>query len=250
MRRARNPITPAIYVAALLSITASPVYAGRSDLVSFLDRAVGMGSYTSPVRADIKITKDAAAPFEAVAIIDPASQALFFATKDSKWRALVPLSWKRSGKMVADAGKAPISFGVDDRLAATDLRAIDFFPYWTDSSYETAFISDNTRMLKTVTLYAPEKFPYILFVVTFNKEKLVPVATKYYVGAMNNLVRLRTDSEHVMVGARPRPQKIVINNYEDNTTTTYELHWKLLEAVPPGMMDESTFFKVSIDGQS
>ena len=247
MRRASSPIISFTTLCALACVFATHSEASRSDLVSFLDRAVRMGTYTSPVRADIKITKADGTTLEAVAIIDSQAQALFFSTRDTKWRALTPLSWNRAGKAVSD-GAAPKAFDVDGKLADTDLRAIDFFPYWSSSSYDTAFISDNTRLQKTVTLYAPDEIPYVLFVVTFDKEKIVPVTTKYYVGAMNNLVRLRVDSDHVMVGARPRPQKIVIDNYEDNTKTIYELRWQLLDGVPAGVMDEATFAKATIDG--
>jgi hypothetical protein len=244
----KSTVTLSVLACAAGGLFATAASADRSDLVSFLERAARMGAYTSPVRADIKVTKTDGTTFDAVAIIDSKAQALFFSKTDGSWRALTPLSWKRSGKSASEGQSGLRDFGVDGRLANTDLRPIDFFPYWADSSYDTAFISDNTRMQKTVTLYAPDEIPYVLFVVTFDKEKIVPLTTKYYVGAMNNLVRLRTDSDHVMVGARPRPTKIVIDNYEDNTKTVYELRWQVLESVPPGVMDEAAFSKAAIEG--
>jgi len=235
-------------VAAIILLAAvTDVFASRSDLTAFLERAAGMMAYSSPVRADISITNADGTTSKATAIIDGKSKRLFYATEDGSWRALVPLSWEGTGRVSATKGAKPTAFGPDDRLGNTDLRAIAFFPAWAHANMQTAFVSDNSRLEKTVTLYAPEKDPYMLYVITFDKEKIVPRLVKYYAGQMNNLVRIQKDSDHVMVGARPRPRKIVINNYEDNTETTFDIDWKLLETLPATLLDESTFYTASLD---
>ena len=78
-------------------------------------------------------------------------------------------------------------------------------------------------------------------VVTFDKERLVPTLIKYYRERLNNLVRLRQDESFVMVGARPRPQKITITDYTDNTTTTYDIVWTEADTLPAPLFDEKTF---------
>jgi hypothetical protein len=157
----------------------------------------------------------------------------------------MPLAWS-GGRVVRSKDGQPQSLGPDDRLAGTDFRAIDFFPFWT-SNTTTAFVSDETRTEKTVSLYAGKTEPYSLYVVTFDKTKLVPVATKYYRDNFSNLVRLRTDSDYVMVGARPMPTKIVIHDYPENSTTTFALRWKVLEAVPAGLTSADSFYKASLE---
>jgi hypothetical protein len=220
--------------------------ATRSDLVAFLERSERMVSHTRAVRADLTITTSDGSTSKAVAIVDPKGERVFYAAGKS-WRALAPLKWNATGKVSTSTDAKPTSFGPDDRLGDTDLRPIDFFPFWAVADYGSAFVSDNTRLEKTVTLYAPDENPYMLFVLTFDKEKIVPVIVKYFSGQMNNMARIRTDSDHVMVGARPRPRKIVINNYEDNISTTYKIDWKLLESIPQGLFDDSTFYTAALD---
>ena len=70
---------------------------------------------------------------------------------------------------------------------------------------------------------------------------------KYYAGEMNNLVRVQIESDHTMVGARPRPRKILISNYENNTKTTFDIEWKLLDSAPRALMNEATFAAASLE---
>jgi len=219
----------------------------RSDLTAFLERTERMATHTHPVRADITITKSDGATTKAVAIVNPKEERLFYAANDGSWRALAPLEWDAKGKVSATKGAQPTGFGANDRLGDTDLRALAFFPFWSRSDYGNAFISDNSRLQKTVTLYPTKGNPYMLLVLTFDKEKMVPETIKYYSGEMNNLVRLEMQSDYKMVGARPLAQKIIVNNYEDNTTTTYAIEWTLVQSLPEALLDESTFHTASLD---
>lgn len=240
----------ALSVAALAigcATMASDASATRSDLTSFLQRAAQMATHTHPVRADLTITKGDGTTTKATAIVDSESKRLFYANADGSWRALAPLGWEGTGKVSVAKGSTPAKFGPNDPLGGTDLRAISFFPFWANVDLNTAFISDNTRLEKTVTLYPPDTGPYMLLVLTFDKEKLVPVTTKFYAGQMNNLVRLQSDTDYTMVGARPRPNKIIVNNYEDNTKTTFAVKWTLLESIPQALLNESTFHTAAID---
>ena len=145
--------------------------ATRSDLIAFLERSERMVSYTSAVRADLTITTSDGGTSKAVAIVDPKGERVFYAAGKS-WRALAPLAWNATGKVSVSTGAKPTDFGPDDRLGDTDLRPMDFFPFWAIADYNSAFVSDDTRLEKTVTLYAPDENPYMLFVLTFDKEKM------------------------------------------------------------------------------
>jgi len=245
--RVQAAVLTAVVVAAAVAAS-SVAHASRADLSAFLERAEKMAVFNSAVRADIKVVRDGAAVDTAVLIVDPKANRQFFALKSSGWRALLPLDWGRGTAVAAKDGK-PAAFDVDDALPTTDLRGMEFFPFW-QTDYTTAFVSDSNRMEKTITLYARERLPYILFVITFDKEKLVPVLVKYYRENMNNLVRLRQDSNHVMVGSRPRPRKIEIRDFTENRAMTFELDWRTLDQVPPGLTEESGFHKASVDWPS
>jgi hypothetical protein len=226
---------------------ARPARASGSDLAAFLERAERMGAFPHPVRADIRILHGDVTD-NAVVVIDPTVKRGFFALKSSGWRALMPLDWTGGQAAETNGGKVT-PFGADEPLPRTDLRAIDFFPFW-ETDYGTAFISDTNRLEKTVTLYARPGVPYVLFVVTFDKEKLVPLTIKFYKDTVNNLVRLRRDSDIVMVGARPRPRHIEIQDFTENSKTTLELTWHTLDSVPAGLTDDAGFQTVDIDWPS
>jgi hypothetical protein len=255
LRTARPSFTPALRRRMrLLACAAAPLMAcvggeraeaSGSDLAAFLERAERMAAFTRPVRADIRVVRDGAPVEHAVMIADPAAGRQFFALKSSGWRALMPLEWG-NGKVVKKDGARPAAVSVDEPLPATDLRAMEFFPFWK-TDYMTAFISDANRLEKTVTLYGREPAPYVLFVITFDKEKLVPLTLKYYRENMNNLVRLRRDSEFTMVGSRPRPRRIEIRDYTENSNTTLEIDWRVLDQVPAGLTTDDGFHKVALE---
>lgn len=232
-------------IAVVGSISAGPARATRADLTAFLERAGKMATHSSTVRADMTIELPDGTKDTAVVIVAPETKQSFVAFRSTGWRALMPLGWG-TGRVVKSTGDKPVDYGVDEPLAGTDLRAIEFFPFW-DGDLSTAFISDSSRDEKTVTLYASDDVPYILFVITFDKTTLVPLSTKYFRDQMSNLVRLRRDSDHVMVGSRPRPQKIVITDYSENRTTKIDLTWRTLDAVPTELLNKGTFDKASID---
>jgi hypothetical protein len=230
--------------AAFLAAAATCAVA-RTDLDAFLERTERMSEYPMPARADITILTGDGKTEEAILIVDPASGKQFFAVKSTGYRALSPMDWT-GGKAVAKAGAAAVAHGADEPFAELDLRPMEFFGYWA-GDYQTAFISDDNRLEKTVTVYAKEEVPYILFVITFGKEKLVPLIAKFYKDQMNNLVRIRKDSDHVMVGSRPRPQKIVITDYTDNDETTLSLAWKSLDSAPVELFRDASFDSANIE---
>ena len=235
----------ATMLAAFLGLVLHDVSAEGSDLSAFLERAEQMSLSTRPVRADIKITRDDKPVDAAVLIIDPTANREFFALKSSGWRALLPIGWGE-GKAVVTPGSSPVTHSSDEPLGATGLRGMEFFPFWK-TDYATAFVSDSNRTEKTVTLYAKTGLPYVLFVITFDKEKLVPVAIKYFRDNMNNLVRLRRDTDFVMVGSRPRPRHVEIRDFTENSNIVYDLTWRALDSVPEGLTKDQTFDKAALD---
>ncbi len=226
-------------LAAAVAIFATKAPANISDLTAFIQRAEKMAQLNRALRADVRVTRADGSHDTAVILADPGRGRAFVAVESDGFRALSPLDWK-PGTAIAKSGAARGAHGADDPLGALGLRAADLFPAWAHD-YATAFISDETTQEKTVTIYGKKEFPYILFVVTFDKERLVPTLIKYYRERLNNLVRLRKDESYVMVGARPRPQKITVTDYTDNVTTTYDIVWTEADTLPAALFDEKTF---------
>ncbi len=217
---------------AALVASSAPARAAINDLVAFLERADRMATGQKPVRADVTWKDSDGSTGRCVVYLDPASGGRqLLAAEASGFRSETPLGWEGEGRAVRGAGAKPEKIGVDDVLGDCGLRGIDFFPFWK-TDYTTAFISDQNHRAKTVSLYAADERPYKLYVIEFDIAKMVPLTMKFYRAAFNDLVRVRTDSGHVLAGARPRPTKIEIRRFPENASRTYTLEWSSVESVP------------------
>jgi hypothetical protein len=220
-----------VSAAALVLAAALPAHAG--DLAAYLERAEKMTTVNEKVEADITIKDGAGTTTKAHLVLDPANGGTaIYEEPETGWRSETPLDWK-DGKAVTKTGAAPVKIGIDDPLGSGDLRGIDFFPFWK-TDYGRALTSDENTLQRTVTLYADKGRPYALYVVTFDKAKLVPHMLKFYRDTFNNLVRIRTDKDWVMVGSRPRPTGMLIQDYTNHTNRVYTFDWKLAGAAPAG----------------
>ncbi|HXC53552.1 MAG TPA: hypothetical protein VN634_21880 [Candidatus Limnocylindrales bacterium] len=191
-----------------------------------------MSTANEKVEADVTIKDADGTTSKAHLVIDPAGGGtVVFEQPGTGWKSETPLAWK-DGKAVTRTGAASTKLGVDEPLAGTDLRGMDFFPFWK-TDYGRALTSDENTLEQTVSLYADPGRPYALYVVTFDKAKLVPHMIKYYKDTFNNLVRIRTDKDWVMVGSRPRPTKMLIQDYAAHSMRMYTFDWKLAGAAAP-----------------
>lgn len=214
-------------VGAAVALAASPARAG--DLAAFLERAEKMATVNEKVEADVTIHEVDGSTHKAHLVLDPAGGgSMTLERPDIGWKSTTPLDWK-DGKAVPKTGAASSPLGIDDPMAASDLRGIDFFPFWK-TDYSKAFTSDESSVEQTVSLFADKGRPYSLYVITFDKAHLVPQMIKFYKDTFNNLVRIRTDKNWVMVGSRPRPTEILVKDFAGNTLRTYSFEWKLAGA--------------------
>ena len=240
----RRRVTPAVVAGAfVLGLTGAAV-ATISDLAAFLQRAERMTQLNRSLRADVRVRRPDGTSDEAIVLADAEKKKIFVAARSDGFRALHNLDWS-AGKCVSSAAPKPAAHGADDELGTLGLRTMEFFPAWA-TDYSTAFISDESTMEKTVTIYGKDRSPYSLFVVTFDKERLVPVITKYYKERLNNLVRLRKDADHAIVGARPRPRKITVTDYVENTTFEYTVEWSEIDTVPADLFDDAKFATATV----
>lgn len=216
-----------IALLAVAALVAAPAHAG--DLAAWLERAEKMGTVGDKVEADVTIKEVDGSTRKARVTIDPAGDGkVTFEVPGTGWKSETPLAWK-NGTAVTKTGEAPKTFSVDEPIAGTDLRGIDFFPFWK-TDYARAFTSDENTLEQTVTLYADKGRPYSLYVVTFDKTKLMPRTIKYYRDTFQNLVRVRTDKDWVMVGSRPLPTAFMIRDYGASTMRSYTFDWKVAGA--------------------
>lgn len=218
---------------ASIGLAASLAGASISDLIAFLERAERMATPQRAVKASVTLTEGEGTQ-SFVLIIDPASSSQLFWDGNSGFRAVTPLDWGK-GKKIASAGAKVEPIEIDSRLANSDFRGLDFFPFWK-AEYGQAFISDENRLEKSVSIYGRKDGPYKLFLIAFDKAKMVPRSIKYFRESFNDLERVRVDSDHVMVGTRPRPTKIRFQDFSQNSQRAYELQWEVLETPPGDLM--------------
>lgn len=219
---------------ALAVFAPAPRPAQAGDLAAWLERAERMNTGNEKVEADVEARDPTGATRKLHVAIDPAGDGkLTVEAADTGWKSETPLAWK-DGTVVRKTGASPEKIGVDEPLAGTELRGIDFFPFWK-TDYSRALTSDESTTEQTISLYADKGRPYSLYVVTFDKEKMVPRMLKYYRDSFSNLVRIRTDKGWVMVGSRPRPGAMLIKDFKTNALAVYSFRWKVAgaaEAVP------------------
>ena len=235
-------------VAALSMAVPASSPASMAELHAFLQRAERMASPTHILRAKLNIKTGDGDPVKAVLLISPGNDPrMVIDVPAADWRALLPFGWGRG--MVARGERRPVAMSVDEVMPGTDLRPMEFFGFWK-TDYTTTFVSDENTREKTVTIYPPEGVPYELFVIAFDKARMVPLTSKYYTGSMSNLTRLRTDSNHVMVGSRPHPTHIEIRDYTENRTTTVDLGWSVLAELPDGITADASFHLTALPGDN
>lgn len=210
-------------VLALGATAPSPAHSG--DLAAFLDRSERMTTVGQKTEAAVTITDADGTTRKAHLVLDPAEGGIaLLEDAGTGWKSKTPLAWK-DGVATPKSGAASAPLGVDAPLDGSDLRGIDFFPFWK-TDYARAFVSDENTSEQTVSLFAEKGRPYSLYVITFDKAKLVPRMVKFYKDTFNNLVRIRTTENWVMVGNRPQPTQISVRDFTSNTERTYTFDWK------------------------
>ena len=102
-------------------------------------------------------------------------------------------------------------------------------------------ITDEAADHILVSMHPAVDSAYVYRAYTFDKEKTVPTKIQFYAKTLNNLVKLRQDSDHTLIGKKWMPTKIDIQNYPDNTTTHLTIKWTPNATAPPELLVASSF---------
>jgi hypothetical protein len=134
-------------------------------------------------------------------------------------RALLPAS---GGALLA-AGPDPAPFPIDGALAGSEFSREDLQPF-DAARFGSPTIVDRSAEDTTVS-FDPHDSQYSLEVITFDREKRVPVKVMSYKDTLNNLLKMRRDRAHVRVGGCWLPTEIAIENFPLKATSTLTLTW-------------------------
>ena len=222
-------------IAILLLLSASPALADMESLEQFLRSAEAASQVTVPLRGDgrFDITSPEALGSTPVAvIIRPPADMFIELGLGIKAQLLSP--GEPAYLLKKDAAKAE-TFPLDASFAESDFTRQDLEPFRL-SDFKDWRISDDGLSDITVTLF-PKSSQYSLVVMTFDREKKVPLKTLYYRETLNNLVKMRRDNDYVLVGRKWMPTVVSMETFKLRTSATFTFRWSQSPSFPPELFD-------------
>jgi hypothetical protein len=229
-------------VAALTALTAVPVRATDSEsLRLLLLGAQDMNTPQTVMRADIAIaleTYKGPRATEAVAFFAPGKDARwYFQLKDPALAALVrgaerKVMQRTNGTIKTSSIGEPIA---DLGISYEDLSRfiVDDFKLWQ--------IADETTDVVLAGGHPQVESAYVYRAYTFDKSRTIPTKVQFYAKTLNNLVKLRTDSDHVLIGKKWFPGTIEIQNFLENSKVALTIRWSQAAAAPPELFVPESF---------
>lgn len=207
--------------------------ATQAELAELLARATEAGRPNTPLRAygELKVRNPDGERRDQVRFIERRDGAVRLDLRKAQVRVLVlpdGRAWLRKNDHTR-----PCNAG--DPIPGTDLVCEDLRPFARER-FSDARIADwgSTRM--TVTLI-PRDSSYSLYVITFDRKRDLPLKTLLYRETLNNLVKMRVDSDHRLVGQHWVPGRTTIEDFALRSTTELLLRWSQAPDLPPESFD-------------
>ncbi len=223
-------------VILLLGVACGAARADMEDLRQFLRGIEEAMQVTAPLRGDgeFEVASVNGTRRDQVAVIVRPPAETYIELHQDGVKVVLPGSGGQAFRCTKGAAKAE-SFAPDTNFAESDFAREDLEPFRT-ARYKDARISDETQSEVTVTLF-PAASQYSLLVITFDREKRVPVKTLYYRDTLNNLVKMRRDEGHVLVGRKWMPGSMTMETFRLRTQTVFKLRWSQNPTFPPELFD-------------
>jgi len=221
---------------------ATPARATDGDsLHLLLLGAQDMNTPQTVLRADIAIaleTYKGPRTTTAIAFFAPGKEILwYFQLKEPALAALVrgaerKVMQRTDGSIKTTAIGDPID---DLGFSYEDLSrfVVDDFKLWQ--------IADENSDVVLAGGHPQVESAYVYRAYTFDKSRTLPVKVQFYAKTLNNLVKLRTDSDHVLVGKKWFPGTIELQNFVDNSKATLTIHWSQAASAPPEILSPESF---------
>ena len=222
-------------VGFLLCVVCTAATAEVANLDQFLRDCEAATHVTVPLRGDGQL--EVAGPQgttrrAAVMIVRPPND-IYTELHDPGFKAV--LLNQGSAYRVTDGTTRADAFAPDAKLGDSDFARADLQPFQL-SRYSGWRISDENGSEVTVMLF-PASPPYSLEVITFDRDKLLPLKTLYYRDTLNNLVKMQRDSNFVLLGRKWMPATVAMETFTLHTHSTLTLHWSQSPNFPPELFD-------------
>ena len=193
------------------------------------------------LRADVGLTlkaHDGERTTEAIALFVPGKDARWYLqVKEPAISGLVLGSERKVLQRTADGTETvPISASIGN----LDI-SYDDLSRFIESDLKLWQITDESRDKILVGGHAKAESAYVYRAFSIDKERKVILKAQFYAESLSNLVKLRVDDEHILVGKKWQPGKIEIQNFAENSTTTLRLRWQQAATAPPELLAAESF---------
>jgi hypothetical protein len=203
--------------------------------------AQDMNTPQTLLRADITISVEGPQgkrTTDAIALFPPGKDARWYwQSRDPALRALV-IGADR--KVIEQQGTTTGTVPIGAPLDAFGIAYEDLSRFIVDD-FKTWQITDEAADHILVGMHPAVESAYVYRAYTFDKEKTVPLKVQFYAKSLNNLVKLRLDSDHVLIGKKWMPTTIDVQNYPDNTITRFTIKWTPNATAPPELLVAASF---------
>jgi hypothetical protein len=233
MMATRTMLLVTIIVSAMLQTA----HAHAGPLETFLADVEKARRFTVPARADVGVEQkegDVAKRYDGVVVHRDAD--VYLEIREPAVRVLMRGEETAVYLLAGAAGAAPTRVGGHAPIAGTPLIPDDVRPFRT-SVLRIPQIADETSKTMLVSGAPAEESPYVLVVYLFDREKKVPTRVQYYERTVNNLVRMRRESDFVRVAETWQPTRTEIEDYQTSGMTTIERTWTASPEIPHDLFD-------------
>jgi hypothetical protein len=172
--------------------------------------------------------------------------ALFAPGKDARWYlqlrepALRALVLGADRKVMERTGSITQTLPIGAPIDALGISYEDLSRFIVED-FKTWQITDENPSTILVGMHPNVESGYVYRAYTFDKEMTVPVKVQYYAKSLNNMVKLRLDGDHVLVGKKWLPTTISIQNYPEGSTTRLRVRWSQNASAPPELFVPTSF---------
>jgi hypothetical protein len=238
-----------VVVGLLLGVLCGAAQADVENLAQFLRDCEAATHVNAPLRGDgqLEVTTLGGAPpssttrSAAVVIVRPLAD-VYMELREPGFKAVL-LSQGKAYRVAAGAANAE-AFAADALLGESNFTREDLQPFQV-ARYKGWRISDENANEVTVMLF-PTSPPYSLVVITFDREKRVPLKTLYYRDTVNNLVKMRRDNNYVLVGGTWMAATVSMETFTLRTHSTLTLQWTQHPTFPPQLFDPAFLPHLSV----
>lgn len=194
-----------------------------TDLATFLRAADENAAPTATMRANGTVVSDTleGRKEDQIALLLRPNKDVYVELRKNGLRAIV--KGDGSAGEIAEKGSPAAAFAQEQAFDSTDFTREDLMPFEA-ARFDSATIVYRDANQVGIQLN-PLESQYSLAVITFDPAKKARVKTLFYKDTLNNLLKMRLDSDHQQVGDRWLPGKVTMETFALKTKTTLELEW-------------------------